>query len=303
MSVLLVSCAGCKFINYNFTKLTLDPSLHVSTSGTLFSDPVEGDYYFYSKDPKTPSIDHFLKKHGDANRLLFMELDPKMNLVRSVKHDVIMYDKAYGYVYADKLCFYKTDGTALPNSVEVGSFFNRLEEDVPATLPGPPAVMPAMTSISLVRMFHPDPEYIVVSANYEANGEISSLHVDKSKGGVWDSGTDDMVPADRSPDSMKAAGLKPDVLEKYGIPTHIDVAAFLHNKHIDLPPVTIVQGRIVMNLHYGWDKVIQQIEIAHDDATTTTYFQPTVTPEEETLNPLCDAGLAKQQAAGEPTVR
>jgi len=283
--------------------MTVGSDLHVTTSGTMFSDPTEGDYYFYAHDPKTPSISHFQRKHGDLSRLLFMELDGNQNMVRSVKHDVIMYDKDYGYVYADKLCFYKTDGTALPSSIEVGSFFNTLEEDVPATLPVPPSVMPALSAVSLVRMFHPDPEYIVVSANYGADGEIGSLHVDKSKGGVWVSGTDDMIPADRSPDGMKAAGLKPDLLEKYGIPTHIDVAAFLRDKHIDLPPVTIVQGRIVMNLHYGWDKLIQQIEIAHDDATTTTYFQPSVTPEEETLNPLCDAKLAQQQAAGEPTMR
>jgi hypothetical protein len=160
-----------------------------------------------------------------------------------------------------------------------------------------------MTSISYVRMFHPDPEYIVVSANYEADGTIGSLHVDKSKKGIWDSGTDDTIPQDHSPEGMKAAGLAPDLLTKYGIPEKIDVPAFLASKKMELLETKLTMGRVALFIHYGWDKYIQQIEIAHGDATETTWYQPNRGADEDAMSVLCDAKLQAQQAAGIATVR
>jgi hypothetical protein len=304
-SVLLAGCVACNKISYNFSKISTDSNMHVSTSGMMFSEPAEGEYYYFAHDPAKPTIDHFYKKHGETTPLreLFLEMDPKQNLIRTVKHDVIMFDPAYGYVYADKLCFYQTGGTVYPNSVEVGSFFNSLEEDLPVTLKSAPSPLPPLTSISYIRMFHPDPDYFIVSANYEANGDLSTLHVDHTKGGVWVSGTDDVIPKDTSEEGMKAANLKPDLLTKYGIPAHIDVASYLAANKMDVLPTTLPAGRIVLNLHYGWNKVIRQDELNAGRNFGTIYLQPTLTEEEKTLNPVCDAKLQQQQAAGEATAR
>ena len=94
-----------------------------------------------------------------------------------------------------------------------------------------------------------------------------------------------------------------DILDKYGIPSHIDVAQYLKAKKLEPMEVKLAEERMVLNLHYGWDKYSRQDELRNGDITDTHYFQPTVTKEEETLNPLCDTRMAQEQAAGMPTVR
>lgn len=117
--------------------------------------------------------------HLDTDRSLFLD--------RTVKDDEIL-SGHYGAVYAVKTCFYNRPLQSGYSTVAVGSYLNELGHEIPIELPAPPRNLPPLTSVSLVRIFRTDPEYVIVSANYEPDGRLGSLHVDKTKGGDWVSG-------------------------------------------------------------------------------------------------------------------
>jgi len=58
-----------------------------------------------------------------------------------------------------------------------------------------------------------------------------------------------------------------------------------------------------LNLHYGYNRLIQQDELNAGVAISSRFLQPSVTEEENTLNALCESRFRQQQTLGLPTVQ
>jgi hypothetical protein len=188
----------------------------------------------------------------------------------------------------------------------VGFNGNDLEHELPSEISSPPEGLPALTSLSLVRIFRTGREYVIVSANYEQDGSLGSLDFGSAKdghpGGTGPSGTAIYRTPDPQVNEIVRKGLDPE-LTKYGIPTHIDVQKYLLSRQMPLPAVALDQEKNVMNEFYGFGKFIRQDELKDGAIVASRWLQPSVTKEEkETLNPLCDARFRQQQAIGLPTV-
>jgi len=184
----------------------------------------------------------------------------------------------------------------------VHAYFRHPIIEVPSELSRTPNHLPPLTSLSLVRVFRAFPEYLIVAANYEATGELGSLHIDGAKGGDWlhssfvpaaQDSFDRRIPKDRGTETLR----------KYGIPAHIDVQEYLRSHRIPIPTVPLPQEITVLNLHYGYNRLILQDELNAGVAISSRFLQPSVTEEENRLNALCESRFRQQQTLGLPTVQ
>jgi hypothetical protein len=249
-------------------------------------------------------VDHREKKPGAVarERSLYLETDKDQVLDRTVKTDEILRG-AFGAINAERECFYTRPIENVYGSVSVEFNGNDVEHELPSEISSPPEGLPALTSLSLVRIFRTGPEYVIVSANYEQDGSlVFGSAKDGHPGGTGPSGTAIYRTPDPQVNEIVRKGLDPE-LTKYGIPTHIDVQKYLLSRQMPLPAVALDQEKNVMNEFYGFGKFIRQDELKDGAIVASRWLQPSVTKEEkETLNPLCDARFRQQQAIGLPTV-
>jgi hypothetical protein len=291
---------SCQTTSLNYRNLEIGPELHLLPSGRISAEPDGGSYYFffYAKTGLT-TVDHFQKKAGvgSRERLLYLETNRNLLLDRTVKYDQILKGR-FGTVYVEKTCFYTRPIAESYSYVSVRPYANQLDHEVPSELSRPPESLPLLTSVSIVRVFRAAPEFLVVSANYEPNGELGGLHIDGAKGGDWVHS--DFVP--EAHDSFVQGIPKPDALTRYGIPAHIDVQEFTRSHRLSLAPAALAEEATVINLHYGFNKFIWQDELKDGTISSSRFLQPSVTPEEEVLDPLCESRLSQQRSMGLPTV-
>jgi hypothetical protein len=123
------------------------------------------------------------------------------------------------------------------------------------------------------------------------------LHIDGAKDGDWLNSS--LVPAAgdsfirRLPDDRSSETLK-----KYGIPARIDVAGYLRSNGIPLEKVSVAEEIVVLNQHYGYNKLIRQDELTGGSMIRSRFLEPSVTEEENILNPLCDRGSSNNTPLG-----
>lgn len=308
--LLLLSTSGEQPFYY-FKELKIDPQLHLVLTGGIslqdFQEPTVGDYYLPFHGAFITSVEHFEKKPGAVarERQLYLETDQNQILDRTVKTDEIL-SGPFGTVNAIKECFYTRPIRSGFGSVSVEFNYNGPAHELPSEISAPTEALPALTSLSLVRVFRTSPEYVIVSANYESDGSLGSLNFGAAKNGyplrTDPFGTSVYRTPDPQVNDSQAKELGPS-LTKYGIPTHIDVQQYLLSGQMPLPVVAMAQEKNVMNEFYGFGKFIRQDELKDGAIAASRWLQPSVTEEEkETLNPLCDARFLQQQAIGLPTV-
>jgi hypothetical protein len=227
---------------------------------------------------------------AERTRFLYLETDQYQKLDRTVKYDEIL-KGAFGTIYANRTCFYGRPVANGPCSVSVGSYLNQLEHEIPAELSGSPANLPALTSVSLVRIFRADLTYAVVSANYESTGELGSLHIDETKSGDWVSGC-----------ALLHLDLKNSDLKRYGIPARIDVPEYLRSRRVPLPVVTLPEELTLLNQHYGHNKIIRVDKLRDGAVDSSRFLHPSVTEEERVLDTACESRFSIQRSIGLPTV-
>jgi hypothetical protein len=207
----------------------------------------------------------------------------------------------FGTVYADKTCFFNRPTESGWSNVTVHSWFDAPIVEVPSELRRPPEKLPPLTSLSLVRIYRAAPEYLVVAANYEPNGELGTVHIGGVKDGNW-------VQIDFNPLAKIGLNQRPgkgwdlEALGRYGIPPHIDVEGYLRSRHIPLPTVSLPQEMTVLNLHYGYNRLIRQDDLKDGTVISSRFLQPSDTDEENALNPQCESQFRQQQRLGLPTV-
>jgi hypothetical protein len=303
ISTLLLVSVGCKPLSEYSSKLEIGSDLRLMPSHLLSGEPSTGTFYVFAYlGTGLTSVDHFQKKQEAETpvRLLYLETDRNQVLDRTVKSFQILKGR-FGTVYAEKTCFYTRPVESNYSYVSVHSYFNHPIVEVPTELSSLPDDLPPLTSLSLVRIFHAFPEFLIVAANYESNGELGSLHVDGAKDGDWlhtslvpaaQDGFVRRIPKDRSSDALK----------KYGIPTHIDVQGYHRSHRIPIQTVSLPQEMTVLNQHYGHNRLIRQDELKDGTVISSRFLQPSATDEENSLNPRCESRFQQQQNLGLPTV-
>jgi hypothetical protein len=296
---------------YYFRELKIDSGLHLILTGGInlpnFKEPDVGSYYAPFHGAFLTSVDHREKKPGAVarERSLYLETNQDQVLDRTVKTDEILRGP-FGALNAERQCFYTRPIQSGYGSVSVEFNGNDTEHELPSEVSSPTEGLPALTSLSLVRIFRTSPEYVIVSANYERDGSLGSLNFAAAKNGYpagnGPFGTAMYRTGDPQVDDLQRKELAPS-LTKYGIPTHIDVEKYLLSRQMPLPAVALDQEKNVMNEFYGFGKFIRQDELKDSAIVASRWLQPSVTEEEkQTLNPLCDARFRQQQAIGLPTV-
>ena len=287
----------------NCADLEITAELRLTPSHPLAGEPLSGSFYVFDHLAWLTTVDHFQKKSGAESpvRLLYLETDTHEILDRTVKTFEILRGR-FGAVYAEKSYFYTRPVENTYSFVSVHSYFKHPIVEVSSELPHAPRALPPLTSLSLIRIFRTSPEYLVVAANYEPNGELGSLHIDGAKDGDWLHSS--LVPAAgdsfdrRLPDDRSSETLK-----KYGIPARIDVSGYLRSNRIPLEKVSMAEEIVVLNQHYGYNKLIRQDELVDGSMIRSRFLEPSVTEEENVLNPLCDSRFKQQHTLGLPTAQ
>lgn len=287
-------------LGYFVKELHVDSSQHLVPDGSRsLLEPVEGNYYSVAHTGTGFTIvDHLQKKAGaaQAERLLHLETNTDQVLDRTVKEDEIL-TGPFGTVYIEKTCFFNRPIASNWSHVTVmaGASKDLSRPEIPVEFSESPKDMPPLTSLSLVRVFQSDAGYILASANYESSGELGSLNIAETKDGY-------VVPGSASTVFFFRVDLNKPVTEKYGIPLRIEVQQYLHLRRLSLPNVALHQKIVVVNQHFGFDKLIRQDQLENSAVVSSRYLRPFVTKEEETLDSECDSRFREQQARGLPTV-
>jgi hypothetical protein len=298
-SVLALACASCGLfsgpMNYYVRELAIDPSLHLIPVGPRqMMSPTSGAFYlFFHTGTGLTTVDHFEQKPGAASpeRLLYLETGKNQILDRTVKTTVVL-KGPFGSVYSEKTCFYASPLERGYSAVSVHSYSHTAIDVVPPETANPPASLPLLTSVSLVRVFRASPEFAVVSADYEVSGALVSVNVSGAKNGDWVAGATHMVQVEGNSS----------YLQQYGIPVSMDIPGYVRLRRLPLPAVDLPQELTAVIQHYGHDQLIR-VDVLRDGAVTSSRFlEPQLTKEEEVLNPACEARFRQQLAKGLPTV-
>jgi len=307
----LISVCACQSPSSPyFHELKIDSGLHLSVSKGIDLPPGQsphfGSYYAPFYGAFVTSMDHMEKKARSVSpeRALYLETNREQVLDRTVKEDEVL-SGPFGSLNAKRECFYTRPIETTFGSVSVEFNGNGTQHEVPLVISGPPKDLPALTSLSLVRIFHTGAVYITVTANYEPDGRLGSLDYGSASNGrpsPGPSGTAIYRTADPVVDELQRRQLAPD-LERYGIPISIAVNEYLQSRTLTLPASSLRQYRNVLHAFYGFGKFIHQDELRDGIVVTSRWLQPSQTREEkDTLNTLCDERFRKQQALGLPTV-
>jgi len=281
--------------NFYFDHLRVDPGLRLVPMGSRsLAVPTSGTYYSFFRGSFLIMIEHFLKRSGAATPEAAFHLEASLDqrLDRTVKTDVIL-EGAFGTVYSQKTCFYNRRPADNVGSVSVGAW-TKGGGEVPSEVSDPKSDLPPLTGLSLVRIFRTGEEYVVVAANYEANGDLGSIHIGGTKEGNWVLSRDggDFIflgPPDARP-------------RTYGIPVRIDAPRYRVERRLALPAVALAQELNVLNQSFGYGRIIRQDKLVDGAITSSRFLRPSVTDEEQVLAPACDARLEQQREKGQRTV-
>jgi len=302
LAMIWLSCRG-PTIQYS-TRLELSRDLHLGPSHPLFAEPTTGSFYsFFRTAAGFTIVNHLRKNHAAeaSTRLFYLETNKDQVLDRTVK-DFQLLRGRFGTVYVERTCFFNRPPESNWNYVSVHSYFNNSSTEIPSELSRPPENLPPLTSLSLVRILRTSPEYLIVAANYESNGELGSLHIDGAKDGDWLHSN--FVPAAKDSFAQRIPkDRSSDALTKYGIPTRIDIVQYIGSHRIPLPSISSSQEMIVLNRHYAYNQLIQQDELKNGILVSSRFLQPSLTDEENVLNPECESRFQKQRTLGLPTVQ
>lgn len=289
--------SSCGPTNYCVTKMEIDRNRHLLPIGSRsLLQPSSGSFYFFFHAASgLTSVDHMERKPGasELQRTLYLETNRNHQLDRTVKSDVLLVGD-FGTISADRTCFYNRPIQSSYSSVSVKFQSNGYPTafEQPTLVPHAPAIVPPLSSVSLIRIFRDEGGYTLVSADYESTGEFTSIQVAKAHHGTISPGTD--VVSYR-------LGSKDVRLDKYGIPFSLDIGRYLASHHLYLPsPKSSDESTWVIQF-YEFGKLIQQQQLKGEVAVATRWLQPSVTEEEREIGPECDARFFQQQSMGLPT--
>src|SRR4051794_1842166 len=290
-----LACAACGPLVYYVPGMKVDSEHHLIPVGkrTIQKPALDSYYYFFPAATGITFVTHWERLPGSSldHAVLALNTNKDHVLDMTLRRDQVLTGN-FGTLVAARECFYARtieEGWS-GMGVYIESNLYPVALELPVELPGPPKELPPVTSVSVVRIFRAAPEFMVISANYEANGALGSLNVGGTLGGERkDSSTKSRVSAD-DPDPAK-----------YGIPRQIDIAKYIRAGKLPLPKATLPQEMALLIVHYGFGKFMREDLLGEDAIASSRFLQPLTTEEGRLLDPECDERFRRQQAMGLPT--
>lgn len=294
--VVLSACKSLGPTNYWVTRIQISRDGRVSPVGarSVVEMRPGPNYYFFHAAALT-SIDHMDKDPGEseAHLFLYLETTPDGRLDRTIKKDVLLTGD-FATIYAGKTCFYNSPIQRGYSSVGIAFFSNGYAQayDEPTVFPGAPEVVPPLSSVSLVRVIHNEADYTLVSADYEATGELRAFHVARAHDGNIYPATDEVGYPPNSLDPR---------VEKYGIPSILKIDSDSSLPRLQLPSVRESDVSTWLIRFHDFGKLIHQQQLREGQPLSSRWLQPSVTEEEHILGPQCDSRFRQQLSMGLPT--
>jgi hypothetical protein len=231
------------------------------------------------------AVDHYAGLREPRVRYDSFGLDEDRRLTSRTKHQELLHGE-FGTIYTESTYFYVT-GFRGPNPRRfTAAYANGHEHERPAIVPAPPGDELTLEAVSVVRVFRAPPEFLIVSANYDAGGRMQSVHVNGARNGNWIHPNGIPEPY-RNPGVATMLDARPRLLGFYGLPPRFPVEAYRHAPSPDVfgpaePPVELD----VVNLHFDQTRFVeQQIFHAHG-ASERRFLEFRVTDADRLLAPL-----------------
>ena len=165
----LDSVCACQSPSFTyFQELKIDSGLHLSVSKGIDlapgHRPQSGSYYAPFYGAFVTSIDHLEKRAGSVSpeRALYLETNREQVLDRTVKEDEVL-SGPFGSLNAKRECFYTRPIESTFGSVSIEFNGNDTQHETPLVISGPPQGLPALTSLSLVRILQTGADYVTIT--------------------------------------------------------------------------------------------------------------------------------------------
>lgn len=295
----LLAISACKSggpTNYYVSRIQISRDGQVSPVGPRsLLDTRPGPNYYFFHAARLTSVNHMNQNPGEseAHSLLSLVTTPDGRLDTTDKKDVLLMGD-FGTIYSEKTCFYNRPIESNYSSVKISFFSNGYPKayDNPAVLADSPQVVPPISSVSLVRVIRKGADYMLASADYEASGELRSFHFAKVNGG-------NIYPA--NDESSYSLNSKDPRLEKYGIPSILDIDSVLSRHGLPSPSVPDSEVSTWLIQFHDFGKLIHQQELGEGIPLSSRWLKPSVTEEERIIGPECDSRFRQQLSMGLPT--
>jgi hypothetical protein len=278
-----------------FRTIEMDPtSLAVTFTDPLTLDQAQDVPLYWPFHYQTGySIDYYGGLRQPRIRYDALDLDEDSRLRSRTKHQELLYGD-FGTIYAQSTYYY-VEGYRGPNPQRFTvAYANVLEHETPEILPALPDEGFELDAVSVVRVFRAPPEFLIVSANYDAHGRMQAVHVNGARNGDW-------VHSNHIPEPYRKLGVAtmlnnpPRVLTYYGLPSRFPVDAYQHAPPRDLfGPVPLAGVLDVVNLHLDQTRYVEQDLFHSQGAVERRFLRFRVTDADRILEPIDRRGRASQ---------
>lgn len=305
LALLAVVCfqTSCSKRMANFGAIEIDPS----TLKVRLRDQLEGpgspasDYYFrFAISNGRYTVDHFGPGGRVRYNAFFVDADDTVST--KTKYQVLL-SGAFGTVYGESTFFYAPSYRSQPTTFISALYFNDLGSEPFRLVSALPAAETLhLSAISVVRIFHAAPEFLVVSANYTPKGQLVSLQLNGSKHGDWVHSNEihSLYP---NLDVATSIGDRPKTREHFGIPAVFPVEEYQRRPSRFFLPVELESALDVVNFHYDRNRWVRQDSFLPNGTSQTRFLTYTTTSEDKILEPIDSAHLfgQPQSADGSPS--
>jgi hypothetical protein len=183
------------------------------------------------------------------------------------------------YHYADD---YKADNWA--TSFTTALYVADVPHEPSETIAAPSVTGMEISAVSVVRIFHNGPDFVVVSANYAHDGHFESISVDGSKNGEWvgDRFTIPGIDGIRNGTSI-SSGFK--TRTAFGLPKVFPVADYITHPAPVCGSAILTSSLDVVNLHYNRNRWVKQDSYG-GGSMQTRFLEFRFTPEDKALETI-----------------
>jgi hypothetical protein len=283
-----ISCQiSCAKHMANFRKMEIDPTtlkLRLRDELALSPVPPTSEYYFrFLIGSGRYTVDHLGAGGRVRYNAFFVGADD--TITTKTKYQVLL-SGPFGTVYGESTYFYDSSHAAQPTTFFTELYFNDLGSEPFQLVSALPAAKTLhLSAISVIRIFHAPPEFLVVSANYAPDGHLESMHVNGSKHGDWVHSNEvhSLYP---ELDVATLVGDRPKTREHFGIPAVFPVKEYQRNPSNIVRQVELKSALDIVNFHYERNLWVQQDSSLPDGTHKTRFLTYATTSEDETLEPI-----------------
>ena len=290
---LLAACSPDHFRTYAYRGVSLDVTrLTLEPEGPLAREcprHVEQCYVRQTDFRGRPHVDHLgplAESPTGAQRrtyfnMFFVAAD--RSLVHRSKIQLIL-SGPFGHVYARSTYYYAPQYAGQPNGFEVAGYL----ADAPfeaARIDGSGPSGARLDAISLVRVFHHPPEFLVLSADYAPTGAIRAFHVNGTMDGKWtnlpEASTQAGVELGRT-----SFGDRSPHRETFGFPVSFPIAEYLAGPRRVWRATAHAEYLTTVTLHYEFNRSAAQQLFRGEALQESRTLRFSVSPEDRLLQPV-----------------